>query len=112
MIFAEISTAENLLVEESASAPGLGGLLASVGFTCAAFLIFAAILAFPLFLGKKLKRKCACAASKEAVRLVEEREKAAYRAKLYNPKTVNTVDLPQADPTLVEYSKPEPKKTV
>ncbi len=89
----------------------VGQLCATIAVSCVAFIIVAAIFALPLLRGRKLKRKCACAASKEVVKLYEEREKAAFRAKLYDPKTVDTSNLPQADPAVAQYARAEDGKS-
>ena len=70
-----------------------------------AFAIFALILAVPLFRKRKIKRRCACAASKEVLRVLEERERAAKLAREYRPENVDVNDLPQASPELAEFAR-------
>lgn len=79
-------------------------IIATMGAALVVFLIFGAILAIPLFRGRKINRKCACAASKEALRVLEERERAAKEARLYSPSTVDVKNLPQTSAELAEYS--------
>lgn len=78
-------------------------MIVAIGCACVVFLLFCAILAIPLFRGRKLSKKCACAASRDAVRAIEERERAAFQAKQYDPKTVDTNDLPTASLELARY---------
>ena len=92
-----------MLFLDVVAGPGLGTVLAAAAFACAAFLVFGAVLAIPLFRGRKLDRKCACAKSREVMRVLEERERAAFEAKRYAPETVDASDLPQTSPELAEY---------
>lgn len=84
---------------------GLASIGATLAIAVAAFLLFGAVLAFPLLRGRKVKRRCACSASREVMRILEERERAARDAALYDPKTVDVADLPQTSPELAEYSR-------
>lgn len=99
-------TSFDLILLSDALAPPRCGAFSSILATCAfalvAFLAFAAILGAPLFFGKKLKRRCACAASKEVVRVVEERERAKWDAATYSPETVDAKRLPTLSQELVD----------
>ncbi|MDD3590473.1 MAG: hypothetical protein PHO46_09430 [Thermoguttaceae bacterium] len=86
----------------------LGTLLATIGFAVAVFAIFSLILAIPQLRGKQVKRRCACSASAEALRVLEERKRAKKKALLYDPETVDVGNLPQTSPELAEYSR-EPR---
>ena len=78
---------------------------AVVIFSLAAFFIFALALAIPLLRGKKLKHKCACSASREAMRILEERERAKRAAANYDRADVDAQNLPLASPELAEYAR-------
>ncbi len=84
-------------------------ILTTLGATAAfALVAFAGLflaLALPKFFGRKTKRRCACAASREVMRLVAEREKAALDAKRYRPETVDLRDLPQISPDLADLTR-------
>ncbi|MCF0234254.1 MAG: hypothetical protein HUK22_04665 [Thermoguttaceae bacterium] len=73
-------------------------------FAILAFGFFGLALGLPALLGKKIKRRCACGASREVMRLVAEREKAKLDAKRYRPETVNLADLPQISPELADLA--------
>lgn len=79
--------------------------LATLAFACVAFAAACLALIFPKFFGRKTKRRCACAASREVMRLYGERERAALDAKRYRPETVDARDLPQVSSELVELAK-------
>lgn len=78
--------------------------LAALAFACVAFAATCLALIFPKFFGRKTKRRCACAASREAMRIYNERERAALNAKRYRPETVDLRDLPQVSPELAEFA--------
>ncbi len=78
--------------------------LATLAFACVAFAATCLALIFPKFFGRKTKRRCACAASREAMRIYNERERAALDAKRYRPETVDLRDLPQVSPELAEFA--------
>ena len=78
--------------------------LATLAFACVAFAVMCLALIFPKFFGRKTKRRCACAASKEAMRIYKERERAALDAKRYRPETVDLRDLPQVSNELAEFA--------
>lgn len=78
--------------------------LATLAFACVAFAATCLALIFPKFFGRKTKRRCACAASKEAMRIYNERERAALDAKRYRPETVDLRDLPQVSNELAEFA--------
>ncbi len=69
-----------------------------------AFAAFAGALAIPALRGRKLKRTCACAASKIALKTLEERERAKMAALRYRPETVDVSQLPILSEDLVEYT--------
>lgn len=87
----------------------MSGILTTLGataaFACVAFAGLFLALALPIFFGRKLKRRCACAASRETMRLVEERERAALDAKRYRPEKVDLRDLPQISPDLADLTR-------
>lgn len=70
-----------------------------------AFVVFAVALAIPALRGRKLKRTCACAASKIALKTIEERERAKMAALRYRPETVDVSQLPILSEDLVEYTR-------
>ncbi|MBQ1277999.1 MAG: hypothetical protein IIY07_05085 [Thermoguttaceae bacterium] len=78
--------------------------LITLAFACVAFVAMCLALIFPKFFGRKTKRRCACAASKEAMRIYKERERAALDAKRYRPETVDLRDLPQVSNELAEFA--------
>lgn len=78
--------------------------LATLAFACVAFAATCLALIFPKFFGRKTKRRCACAASREAMRIYNERERAALDAKRYRPETVDLRDLPQVSSELAEFA--------
>ena len=78
--------------------------LATLAFACVAFAATCLALIFPKFFGRKTKRRCACAASREAMRIYNERERAALDAKRYRPETVDLRDLPQVSNELAEFA--------
>jgi hypothetical protein len=78
--------------------------IATVVFACVAFAGMGLALIFPKFFGRKTKRRCACAASREAMRIYNERERAALDAKRYRPETVDLRDLPQVSNELAEFT--------
>ena len=78
--------------------------IATLAFACVAFAGMGLALIFPKFFGRKTKRRCACAASREAMRVYNERERAALDAKRYRPETVDLRDLPQVSPELAEWA--------
>ena len=78
--------------------------LITLAFACVAFVAMCLALIFPKFFGRKTKRRCACAASKEAMRIYNERERAALDAKRYRPETVDLRDLPQVSSELAEFA--------
>ena len=65
-----------------------------------AFALFGIVLAAPALRGKGTTRKCACAASRELLRVLEERERAARIAREYAPSTVDVANLPLTSPEL------------
>jgi len=69
------------------------------------FVLFGAALAMPALRGRKIKRRCACAMSREVLNYVEERERAAIDAKRYNPKTVDPKNLPQTSRGIYERAR-------
>ena len=75
------------------------------GCAVVVFLIFGLILAIPILRGRKLKHRCACAASRDVMRILEERERAALEAARYSPDTVDVNNLPQTSPELAEYAR-------
>ncbi|MBR4834296.1 MAG: hypothetical protein IKU86_08215 [Thermoguttaceae bacterium] len=79
--------------------------IATLAFACVAFAGMCLALIFPKFFGRKTKRRCACAASREAMRLYGERERAALDAKRYRPETVDVRDLPQVSSDLVDLAR-------
>ena len=79
--------------------------MATLGFAALFFGLFAAVLAIPLLRGKKMQRRCACAASKEVLRLLRERDRAALDAKRYRPETVDAKNLPIASPELAQWAR-------
>ena len=79
------------------------GVVATIVFAAVAFLIVALVFAVPVLRGKAANRRCACAASKEALRVLDERERAKKDAARYNPETVDPNDLPTVSPELAEY---------
>ena len=83
--------------------PHACGVLATIVVATIAFLIFALIFAVPVLRGKATKRGCACAASEEALRVLDERERAKKEASRYDPETVDASDLPTVSPELAEY---------
>ena len=78
--------------------------LVTLAFACVAFAGMCLALIFPKFFGRKTKRRCACAASREAMRIYNERERAALDAKRYRPETVDLRDLPQVSNELAEFA--------
>ncbi len=85
--------------------------LAALAFACVAFAGTCLALIFPKFFGRKTKRRCACAASREAMRIYNERERAALDAKRYRPETVDLRDLPQVSPELAEFAQSASRAT-
>ena len=77
--------------------------MATLGIAFLFFGLFAAALAIPLARGKKMQRRCACAASREVMRLLQERDRAALDAKRYRPETVDAKNLPIASPELAQW---------
>ena len=77
-------------------------LAQTIAFAVVAFLVLALVLAVPLFRGKKLKKQCACAASKEVMRVLDEREKAKRKAAEYRPELVDVDELPTISPELAQ----------
>ncbi len=75
----------------------------TVVFAVFAFLAFGLIFAVPYLRGKPTKRRCACAASEEATRVLDERERAKKDALRYDPNTVDANDLPTVSPELAQY---------
>ncbi|MGN0909862.1 MAG: hypothetical protein ACI4NV_00385 [Thermoguttaceae bacterium] len=79
--------------------------MATLGIAVLFFGLFAAALAIPLARGKKMQRRCACAASLEVLRLLRERDRAALDAKRYRPETVDAKNLPIASPELAQWAR-------
>ncbi len=75
------------------------------------FIFLGAALAAPSLKGRKIKRRCACAMSREVVKFVEERERAALDAKRYRPETVDPNNLPQASREAYERARRSYKGT-
>lgn len=75
------------------------------------FAFFGAALAVPALRGRKIKRRCACATSRDVVKLVEERERAAFDAKRYRPETVDLNNLPQTSREIYERARRSYKGT-
>lgn len=69
-------------------------LILMIVFGILIFGFFFAALGLKRLFGKKTKRQCACAMSKEIVRKFEERDKNARDAARYSPNTVDPNDLP------------------
>ena len=82
-------------------------LAATAALSLVAFALFALALAFPAFRGRELKRKCACGASREALRILAERERAKRDAMLYSAETVDVNNLPIASAELADYARRE-----
>ena len=79
--------------------------VATLGLAIVAFLIFGLILAIPALRGGKIKRTCACAGSKRALRILEERKRAEIDARRYKPETVDVSNLPLASSELAEWAR-------
>lgn len=75
------------------------------------FLFFGAALAAPSLRGRNVKRRCACAMSREVVKFVEERERAALDAKRYRPESVDPNNLPQTSRETYERARRSNKGT-
>ena len=82
-------------------------LAATAIFAIVAFALFMLTLAIPAFRGRAIKRKCACAASRDALRILEERERAKRDAMLYSAETVDVERLPMASSELADYARRE-----
>ncbi len=79
-------------------------LIATTFVALIAFAAFAGALAIPALRGRKVKRTCACAASKIALKTLEERERAKMAALRYRPETVDVSQLPILSEDLVEFT--------
>ncbi len=86
-----------------------GNVIATVLFACGAFAVFMLVLAIPALRGRAIKRKCACAASRDALRILEERERAKRNAMIYSVETVDAQRLPTVSPQLAEFARRERK---
>ncbi|MDO5580694.1 MAG: hypothetical protein Q4G69_06135 [Planctomycetia bacterium] len=69
-------------------------LILMIVFGVLIFGFFFAALGLKRLFGKKVKRQCACAMSREIIKKFEERDKNAREAARYSPSTVDPKDLP------------------
>lgn len=70
-------------------------------FTILGFALFFGAIGLGVFLGRVRKRRCACSAAREVMRLCADREKAAREAQRYRPETINTRQLPILPESLI-----------
>ena len=78
---------------------------ATLLFAFLAFAFFALVLATPRLFGRAIKRRCACAGSREVLKLLAERERARLEAARYRPEEVDPSRLPMASPELADYAR-------
>ena len=79
----------------------MGQLLVTILLTLLFFALFFGAIGLGIFCGRVRKRRCACAAAREVMRLCADRQKAARQAQMYHPKTVDARQLPILPESLV-----------
>lgn len=80
-------------------------ILATVLFSIAVFAFFGLALSLAALMGRRRKRRCACAESKAVMKTFLERDKAKRNARLYRRDTVDLQNLPVLSPEIAEDAK-------
>ena len=79
--------------------------LATALFACVAFAFFAVALLIAQRFGRGVNGKCACARSRQVLKILEERERAAKLARGYRAENVDVERLPIISDELARFAR-------